>query len=65
MQERCRSRPSASLKEWRKILNDLVAGEREAILDLIEAARADAKLYDADYALKTVASAIRARGEKP
>jgi hypothetical protein len=27
MQERCGSRPSASLKEWRKILNDLVAAE--------------------------------------
>jgi hypothetical protein len=28
MQERCGSRPSASIEEWRKILNDLVAGER-------------------------------------
>jgi hypothetical protein len=36
MQERCGSRPSASLKEWRKVLNDLVAGEREAILELID-----------------------------
>jgi hypothetical protein len=36
MQERSGSRPSASLKEWRKILNELVAGERAAILELIE-----------------------------
>ena len=42
-----------------------VAAERAAILELIEAQRADAHLYNADYALKTVAAAIRARGEQP
>jgi hypothetical protein len=46
---------------WRKILNDLVAGERAAILELIKSERANAHLYDDDYALRTVAAAIRAR----
>ena len=31
MQERRGSRPSTSIEEWRKILNDLVAGERAAL----------------------------------
>jgi hypothetical protein len=80
MQERSGSRPIASLKEWRTILNELIAGElaknerlreavraeREAILELIESARADyANVYFGDYRLRTVAAAIRARGEKP
>jgi hypothetical protein len=62
VQERYGSRPSASIEEWRKILNDLVASERAAILELIESARADAHIYDGDYVLRTVAAAIRARG---
>ena len=41
-----------------------VRAERAAILELIEAQRADAHLYNADYALRTVAAAIRARGEQ-
>jgi hypothetical protein len=43
------------------------AAEREAIvasiLELIERARADGHLYDGDYALRTVADAIRAKEE--
>ena len=46
-------------------LREAVCAERAAILELIEAQRADAHLYNADYALKTVAAAIRARGEQP
>jgi hypothetical protein len=42
-------------------LREAVRAEREAILKLIEAARADAHMYDGDFALKTVAAAIRAR----
>jgi len=30
MQERCGSRPRASIEEWRKILEDLVSAERAA-----------------------------------
>jgi hypothetical protein len=36
MQERYGSRPSASIEEWRKILTNLVAGERAAILEPIK-----------------------------
>jgi hypothetical protein len=40
-----------------------VAAEREAILELIESERADyANMYLGDYALQTIAAAIRARG---
>jgi hypothetical protein len=42
-----------------------VVAERQEILELIQSHRTDADLYDGDYALKTVAAAIRARGEKP
>jgi hypothetical protein len=44
--------------------HDRVAAEREAILDLIESKRADAHMYDGDYCLRTVAAAIRARGNQ-
>jgi hypothetical protein len=41
-----------------------VRAERAAILELIEAARTNyANLYFGDYCLRTVAAAIRARGE--
>ena len=36
MQERRGSRPSASIEEWRKILEDLVAAERAEAADEIE-----------------------------
>ena len=50
------------LEEARK---SAVAAEREAILDLIESKRADyANVYFGDYCLRTVAAAIRARGEQ-
>jgi hypothetical protein len=39
-----------------------VAAERAAILKLIEAERATLRIYDGDYALQTVAAAIRTRG---
>ena len=43
----------------------IAAAEREAILDLIESKRADyANVYFGDYCLRTVAAAIRARGEQ-
>ena len=45
-------------------LREAVCAEREAILKLIESARADAHMYDADYALRTVAAAIKARGNQ-
>jgi predicted signal transduction protein with EAL and GGDEF domain len=48
-----------------KLALSAVHAERAAILELIEVQRADAHLYNADYALKTVAAAIRARGEQP
>ena len=41
-----------------------VRAERAAILELIESARANGHLYDCDYCLRTVAAAIRARGEQ-
>jgi hypothetical protein len=44
-------------------LREAVRAEREAILALIEAQRANAHMYDGDYALRTVAAAIKARGE--
>jgi hypothetical protein len=37
--------------------------ERAAILDLIESYQQDGHLYDADYVLRAVAAAIKARGE--
>jgi len=41
-----------------------VRAEREAILALIESKRADyANVYFGDYCLRTVAAAIRARGD--
>jgi DNA-binding transcriptional regulator YiaG len=42
-----------------------VAAECEENLELIESARADAHMYDGDYALRTVADAIKARGNQP
>ena len=39
MQERRGSRPSASIEEWRKILEDLVAAERAEAADEIERLR--------------------------
>jgi hypothetical protein len=45
------------------IINSAVAGERAAILKLIEAERrANGHLYDGAYCLQNVAAAIRARG---
>jgi len=56
------ARPADELERLRKA----VAGEREAILELIEAERtANGHLYDGAYCLANVAAAIRARGEKP
>jgi hypothetical protein len=55
----------ADLDKSAKLALSAVHTERAAILELIEAQRADAHLYNADYALKTVAAAIRARGEQP
>jgi hypothetical protein len=54
----------ADLDKCAKLALSAVHAEREAILELIEAQRADAHLYNADYALETVAAAIRARGEQ-
>ena len=54
----------ADLDKCAKLALSAVHAERAAILELIEAQRADAHLYNADYALKTVAAAIRARGEQ-
>ena len=45
-------------------LREAVRAEREAILELIESARADAHLYDGDYVLRSVAAAIKAREAK-
>ena len=39
-----------------------VYAERAVILELIEAQRADANLYDGDYKLRAVSTASRARG---
>jgi hypothetical protein len=38
-----------------------VAAEQEEILELIQSHRTHAHLYDGDYALRTVAGAIKAR----
>jgi hypothetical protein len=72
MQERSGSRRSASLKEWRKILNEFVAGERAAILELIERtlkSLAEGQPYSYNTGCrdtsKALAAAIRARGEQP
>src|SRR5262249_38689283 len=46
-------------------LREAVRAEREAILELIEAQRSTLRIYDGDYALQTVAAAIRARGNQP
>jgi hypothetical protein len=47
-----------------KLAYSAVRAEREAILELIESERADyANMYLGDYALQTIAAAIRARGE--
>ena len=43
---------------------EAVRAERAAILEIIESARANGHLYDCDYCLRTVAAAIRARGEQ-
>ena len=49
-----------------KMIANAVAGERAAILEMIEAKHADyANLYFGDYCLRTLAAVIRARGEKP
>ena len=71
MQERSGFRPNASLKEWRKILNELVAGERAAILELIERTRkslAEGQPYSYNTGCrdtcKALAAAIRARWEQ-
>jgi hypothetical protein len=46
-------------------LREPVRAERAAILELIESERANAHLYDGDYALRTVAAAVKARGGPP
>ena len=46
-------------------LREAVRAERAAILELIESARTNGHLYDGDYCLRTVAAAIRVRGEQP
>jgi len=46
-------------------LREAVRAERAAILELIESARTNGHLYDGVYCLRTVAAAIRARGEQP
>jgi hypothetical protein len=43
-------------------LRQAVRAEREAILEVIEAERANGHLYDGAYCLQKVAAAIRARG---
>ena len=75
MQERRGSRPSASIEEWRKILNDLVAGERAAILGVVQhtldkgSERAEGydilSTYCAGYVrgLAELQAAIKARGD--
>jgi hypothetical protein len=55
---------SALRESLRKELQGLVAGERAAILELIELQRVDGHLYDADYALRTLAAAIKAREQQ-
>jgi hypothetical protein len=53
------------LSALRKELQGLVAGERAAILDLVESYQQDGHLYDADYVLRAVAAAIKARKQQP
>jgi hypothetical protein len=55
----------ASLDKSAKLALSAVHAEREAILELIESYQRDGHLYDADYVLRAVAAAIRARGEQP
>ena len=43
-----------------EVLRKVVA-EREEILELIQSHRADAHMYDGDYALRRVAGALQAR----
>jgi hypothetical protein len=45
-------------------LREAVCAERAAILELIASERANGRLYDGDYALRTLAAAIKAR-EQP
>jgi hypothetical protein len=53
----------ADLDECAKLALSAVHAERAAILELIEAQRANAHMYDGDYCLRAVVAAIRARGE--
>jgi hypothetical protein len=46
-------------------LRKAVRAERAAILELIESERAEAHLYNADSALRAVATAIKAREQQP
>jgi hypothetical protein len=54
----------AAMDQSAKLAYSAVRAEPAAILELIEAQRTDAHLYDGDYCLRTVAAAIKARGEK-
>ena len=75
MQKWRSSRPSASIEEWRKILNDLVAGEGAAILGVVQhtldkaSERAEGydipSTYCAGYVrgLAELQAAIKARGD--
>jgi hypothetical protein len=60
----CRLRRAASACAGRESARARPSPAREAILELIESARADAHLYDGDYALRSVADAIKAREAK-
>ena len=44
-----------------EVLRKAVVAEREEILELIQSHRADAHMYDGDYALRRVGGAIQAR----
>ena len=44
-----------------EVLRKAVVAEREEILELIQSHRADAHMYDGDYALRRVAGALQAR----
>jgi hypothetical protein len=62
MQERCGSRPSASIEEWRMILNDLVTAERETIFERIERQKEASlhvrRLREAHYSLRRLSHVL-------
>ena len=55
----------AALGQCSKVAQSAVAAERAAIHELIESQRAEAHLYNADSALRAVATAIKAREQQP